>query len=46
MHPDPELKIDGAIIPLVDEMKFVEVIFDRKLNFISHLKYINAKSLR
>ena len=43
LHPEPELSLDGTVIPLVNEFKFLGVIFDRKLSFIPHIKYIKAK---
>jgi hypothetical protein len=33
LHPDPELKLNGVPIPVVDEVKFLGLIFDRKLTF-------------
>ena len=43
-HTDPELKIDGLTIPVAEECKFLELIFDRKLNFfISHCKYLKER---
>ena len=43
LHPDPVLKIYGSQIPFVDEAKFLGLIFDRKLNFISHIKNLKQK---
>ena len=34
MHNDPLIKIEHTEIPVVDEYKFLGVIFDRKLTFI------------
>ena len=39
MHNDPVIKQDTEM-PVVDEYKFLMVIFDNKLTFIRHLKYI------
>ena len=36
----------GSLIPVVDEAKFLGVIFDRKLSFIPHIKYLKAKCLK
>ena len=33
-------------IPVVEEAKFLGVIFDRKLSFIPHLKYVKKKALK
>ena len=46
LHADPELRMDGVLLPVVREAKFLGVIFDRKLNFVSHLKYIKNKSIK
>ena len=46
IHADPALYIYGSQIPVVDESKFLGVIFDQKLSFISHIKYVKAKCLK
>ena len=46
MHDDPLIKLEDTEIPVVDEYKFLGVIFDRKLTFIPHLKYLKTKSTR
>ncbi len=43
LHPNPFLTLYDAPIPVVDETKFLGLIFDSKLNFISHIKYIKKK---
>ena len=43
LHNDPELKLDGVPIPVVAEYKFLGLIFDRKLNFIPHIKYVKDR---
>ena len=43
LHPDPDLKLYGNLIPVVNEVKFLGVIFDRKLNFISHINHVRKK---
>ena len=43
LQPDPELKLGGTVIPVVDQYKFLGVIFDKKLTFIPHIKYLRAK---
>ena len=43
LHNDPVLKLDGVEIPVVDQYKFLGVIFDRKLSFIPHINYLKAK---
>jgi hypothetical protein len=42
----PELKIDKVPIPVVAECKFLGLILDRKLNFISHLKYLKERCMK
>ena len=34
---------DGSPIPVVEESKFLGIIFNRKLRFIPHIKYLKAK---
>ena len=46
LHDDPELYLYGSPIPVVEEFKFLGVIFDRKLSFIPHIKYLKAKCLK
>ena len=43
LHNDPVLKLDGVEIPVVDQNKFLGIIFDRKLSFIPHINYLKAK---
>ena len=43
LHPEPELKLYGSAIPLVEQFKFLGVIFDKKLSFMGHIKYIKTK---
>ena len=43
LHYDPVLKLDGVEIPVVEQYKFLGVIFDRKLSFIPHINYLKAK---
>ena len=44
MHNDSVLKIDDSEILVVNEYKFLGVIFDKKLSFIAHIKYLKNKS--
>ena len=46
VYNDPVLYLYGSPIPVVEESKFLGVIFDRKLSFIPHIRYIKAKYLR
>ena len=43
LHNDPSLKLSGIEIPVVDEYRFLGIIFDKKLTFIPHLKYLKMK---
>ena len=43
LHLDPVLKIDHTEIPIVEHYKYLGIIFDRKLSFISHIKYLITK---
>ena len=45
-HDDPVLHLYGSPIPVVEESKFLCIIFDRKLSFIPHIKYLKAKCLK
>ena len=42
-HPDPELTLNGNPIPVVTQIKFLGLIFDNKLNFLPHLKYLKER---
>ena len=44
MHNDPLIKLEETEIPVVNEYKFLGVIFDWKLSFISHMKYLKTKT--
>ena len=46
LHLDPHLFLDKSPIPVVEETTFLGVIFDRKLSFIPHLKYVKKKALK
>ena len=43
MHNDPSLFLNGNPIPVVEETKFLGLIFDKKLTFIPHIKYLKDK---
>ena len=43
LHLDPVLKIDHTEIPIVEHYKYLGNIFDRKLSFIPHIKYLRTK---
>ena len=46
VHNDPELYLYGSLIPVVEDFKFLGVLFDRKLSFIPHIKYLKSKCLK
>ena len=46
IHDDPELYLYGSLIPVVDDFKFLELIFDRKLSFTPNIKFLKAKCLK
>ncbi|MES9994020.1 MAG: reverse transcriptase domain-containing protein, partial [Candidatus Thiodiazotropha sp.] len=46
LHPDPVLNIYGSPIPVVNEAKFLGLLFDKKLTFIPHIKALKAKCLK
>ena len=43
MHLDPELTLDDVQIEVVPEFKFLSLLFDSKLSFIPHIKYLSNK---
>ena len=45
-HDDPVLHLYGSPIPVVEESKFLGILFDRKLSFIPHIKYLKAECLK
>ena len=46
MHNDPLIELEDTEIPVVNEYWSLGVIFDRKLSFISHIKYTKTKTTR
>ena len=42
-HPEPKLTIGNSPIPVVKETKYLGLIFDNKLSFIPHIKYLKSK---
>ena len=46
LHLDPHLFLDKSPIPVVEEIIFLGVIFDRGLSFVPHLKYVKKKALK
>ena len=46
LHQDPVLNIYGSPIPVVEEAKFLGLLFDKKLSFIPHIIALKAKCLK
>ena len=46
VHDDPELYLYISLIPVVKDFKFLGIIFNRKLSFKPHIKYLKAKCLK
>ena len=46
LHLDPQLFLDKDPIPVVEETKFLGVIFHRKLSFVHHLKFVKKRALK
>ena len=46
LHNDPVITLNGVPIPVVEEAKFLGVIFDKKLSFIPHIKALKNKCLK
>ena len=42
-HPEPTLLLNGTPVPVVEQTKFLGVIFDRKLSVIPHIKHSKDK---
>ena len=42
-HPEPILLLNGTLVPVVEETKFLGIVFDRKLTFIPHTKHLKDK---
>ncbi|GBM55010.1 hypothetical protein AVEN_167465-1 [Araneus ventricosus] len=46
LHPDPDLYIGNQLVPVVNEVRFLGIIFDRKLTFLSHIRYLRKRCER
>ena len=44
LQPDPVLKLNETLLPVKQEQKFLGVVFDKKLNFLSHINNLKAKA--
>jgi len=45
-HLDPELFLYGTFIPVLQEVKFLGLIFDSRLSFLPHIRYLKNKSTK
>ena len=43
IYTEPTLHLDGQAIPVKDEVKFVGLVFDKKLDFKAHVAYLKKK---
>ncbi|XP_067126783.1 uncharacterized protein [Centruroides vittatus] len=46
LHLDPEIYLSGVKIPMVNEAKFLGVVFDHKLMFLPHLRNLKSRCLK
>jgi len=46
VNPDPVLLLNGTPIAVVEQVKFLGLIFDKQLSFIPHLHYLKQKCLK
>ena len=43
LQPEPDLKLYGQQLPVEEQVKFLGLFFDKKLNFTPHIKYMKDK---
>ncbi|GFX53103.1 probable RNA-directed DNA polymerase from transposon X-element [Trichonephila clavipes] len=43
IHPDPEIRIRDIPIPVVPDVRFLGVIFDRRLTFLPHILHLRKR---
>ena len=46
IHPDPDLYIHGRRISCVQETKFLGLVFDSRLTWLPHFKYLKARCMK
>ena len=46
LFPNPFLVLNGFPISIIEETKFLDIIFDGKLNFIAHLEHLKNKCVK
>ncbi|GFX83937.1 putative RNA-directed DNA polymerase from transposon X-element [Trichonephila clavipes] len=42
-HPDPEIRIRDVQLPVVPDVRFLGVIFDRRLTFLPHILHLRKR---
>jgi len=42
-HPEPQLYLNGTLIPVAEQVKFLGLMFDSKLTFLPHIKFLKTK---
>ena len=45
-HLNPEININGHILPVVQQAKYLGIIFDNKLNLKAHIEYLQQNCLK
>jgi len=45
-HPNPKLTLNSTLIPVVEQTIFLGVIFDNKLAFLPHIRYLKEKCVK
>jgi len=45
-HPNPELMLNGSLVAVVEQTKFLGIIFDNKLTFLPHIRYLKEKCVK
>ncbi|GBN92942.1 putative RNA-directed DNA polymerase from transposon BS [Araneus ventricosus] len=43
LHLDPEIQLDGHKISFVNEIRFLGIVFDKKLTFLPHIKTLRKR---
>ncbi|GFV39572.1 putative RNA-directed DNA polymerase from transposon X-element [Trichonephila clavipes] len=43
IHPDPDIRIRDVQIPVVPDVRFLGVIFDRRLTFLPHILHLRKR---
>ncbi|XP_035232015.1 uncharacterized protein LOC118203835 [Stegodyphus dumicola] len=46
VHPEPEFYIKSSQIPVIHEIKFLGLVFDRRLTFLPYIQYLRKKSFK